>query len=37
MTKGEFVTDAGRMLQEGMWGGAKNCSGQIQTHFGVEE
>ncbi len=36
MTKSEFVTDAGRMLHEGMWGGAKNCSGQIQTHFGVE-
>jgi hypothetical protein len=37
VTKSEFVTDAGRMLHEGMWGGAKNCSGQIQTHFGVEE
>jgi hypothetical protein len=37
MTKSEFVTDAGRMLHEGMWGGAKNCSGQIQTHFGVKE
>ena len=37
MTKSEFVTDAGRMLHEGMWGGAKNCSGQIKQHFGVEE
>jgi len=38
MTKSEFVTDAGRMLHEGMWGGAKNCSGQIREHFfGVEE
>ena len=37
VTQSEFVTDAGRMLHEGMWGGAKNCSGQIQTHFGVEE
>ena len=38
MTKSEFVTDAGRMLHEGMWGGAKNCSGQIKEHFfGVEE
>jgi hypothetical protein len=38
MTKSEFVTDAGRMLHEGMWGGAKNCSGQIKEHFfGVEK
>ena len=37
MTKSEFVTDAGRMLHEGMWGGAKNCSGQIKEHFGVKE
>lgn len=32
----KFVTDAGRMLHEGMWGGAKNCSAQIKEHFGVE-
>jgi hypothetical protein len=37
MTNSKFVTDAGRMLHEGMWGGAKNCTAQIQTHFGVEE
>jgi hypothetical protein len=38
VTKSEFVTDAGRMLHEGMWGGAKNCSGQIKEHFfGVEK
>jgi hypothetical protein len=37
MTKSEFVTDAGRMLHEGMWGGAKNCGGQIKEHFGVQE
>lgn len=36
ITKSNFVTDAGRMLHEGMWGGAKNCGVQIQTHFGVE-
>jgi hypothetical protein len=36
-SKSKFVTDAGRMLHEGMWGGAKNCSGQIKQHFGVEE
>jgi hypothetical protein len=33
-----LVTDAGRMLYEGMWGGAMNCSAQIREHFfGVEE
>lgn len=37
MTKSKFVTDAGCMLHEGMWGGAKNCSGQIREYFGVEE
>jgi hypothetical protein len=37
MAKSKFVTDAGRMLHEGMWGGAKNCGGQIKEHFGVEE
>lgn len=37
MTKSKFVTDAGRQLHQGMWGGAKNCIGQIKAHFGVEE
>jgi hypothetical protein len=37
MTKSKFVTEHGRMLHEGMWGGAKNCSGQIKQHFGVAE
>jgi hypothetical protein len=36
-SKSKFVTDDGRMLHEGMWGGAKNCSGQIKEHFGVAE
>jgi hypothetical protein len=36
-SKSKFVTDDGRMLHEGMWGGAKNCSGQIKQHFGVKE
>lgn len=36
MSKSDFVTDAGRMLHEGMWGGAKNCSGRIKYHFDVE-
>ena len=35
-SKSKFVTDDGRMLHEGMWGGAKNCSGQIKQHFGVD-
>jgi len=37
MTKSKFVTDAGRQLHEGMWGGAKNCAAGIKEHFGVEE
>jgi hypothetical protein len=37
MTKSKFVTDAGLVLHEGAWGGAKNCSEQIKQHFGVEE
>lgn len=37
MTKSKFVTDAGRMLHEGMWGGAKNCEAGIRNRFGVEE
>jgi hypothetical protein len=36
-SKSKFATDDGRMLHEGMWGGAKNCSGQIKQHFGVKE
>lgn len=32
-----LVTDAGRMLYEGMWGGAKNCAGQINYYFGLAE
>ena len=36
-SKSKFVTDAGRMLHEGMWGGAKSCSGRIKEHFGVSE
>ena len=37
VVKSDYVTDAGRMLHRGMWGGAKNCSGRIKDHFGVEE
>lgn len=33
MTKSKFVTDDGRMLHEGMWGGAKNCAAEINKYF----
>ncbi len=36
MAKSKFMTDAGRLLHEGMRGGANNCTVQILTHFGVE-
>ena len=32
----KFVTDAGRMLHEGMWGGATNSAVTIKNRFGVE-
>lgn len=35
--KSQFVTDAGRMLHEGMWGGAKNCSASMRHHFGIDD
>jgi hypothetical protein len=37
MAKSTFVTDVGRMIHEGAWGGAKNCTAQIREHFGVEQ
>jgi hypothetical protein len=37
VAKGSFVTDAGRMLHEGMWGGAKNCAARIKNRFGDTE
>ena len=37
MADSKYVTDMGRHLHEGMWGGAKNCTAQIREHFGVEE
>ena len=36
IVKSKFVTDTGCILHEGMWGGAKNCGGQIREHFGVD-
>ena len=35
--KSEFVTDAGRQLHQGMWGGATNCNKIIKHQFGIEE
>ena len=36
MADSKYVTDMGRQLHEGMWGGAKNCTAQIREHFGLE-
>ena len=36
MKDSKFVTDAGRMLHEGMWGGATNSIVTIKNRFGVE-
>jgi len=36
MKDSKFVTDAGRMLHEGMWGGATNSAVTIKNRFGVE-
>ncbi len=33
--KSTFLTDEGRQLYSGVWGGAKGCSGAIMNHFGV--
>jgi len=32
-----LLTDAGRMVHEGMWGGAKNCAAQIREYFSGDE
>lgn len=37
MTKSKFVTDTGRMLHEGMWGGAQNCKAAILNRLGLDE
>jgi hypothetical protein len=34
--KSEFLTESGKMLYEGVFGGATNCGFAIQQHFGVE-
>jgi len=35
--KSEFLTESGKLLYEGVFGGATNCGFAIQQHFGVEE
>lgn len=37
MTQSKFVTDSGRMLHEGMWGGAKNSAGAIKRLFSIND
>ena len=32
-----LVSDVGRQIYEGMWGGAKNCSATIAEQFGLED
>jgi transcriptional regulator of nitric oxide reductase len=34
--KSEFLTNDGKMLYEGVYGGANNCGYAIQQHFGVK-
>lgn len=33
----DFLTKEGKMLYEGVYGGANNCGFAIQEHFGVEK
>ena len=35
--KSDFLTESGKLLYEGVFGGATNCGFAIQQHFGVEE
>jgi hypothetical protein len=35
--KSEYLTESGRLIYEGVFGGATNCGFAIQQHFGVEE
>jgi hypothetical protein len=34
---GEFATDSGKLLHEGMWGGAQSCARKIIFDLGVGE
>lgn len=34
--KSQFVTENGKLLHQGMWGGATNCAGVIRYNYGVE-
>jgi hypothetical protein len=35
--KSEYLTESGRLIYEGVFGGATNCGFAIQQHFGVKE
>jgi 2-hydroxychromene-2-carboxylate isomerase len=37
MAKSKSVTDAGRTLHQGMWGGATNSAARIRLNYGVDE
>ena len=37
MTSNKFLTDAGRLLHEGMWGGAMNCAASLDQLFADDE
>lgn len=34
--RSEFLTESGKTLYDGVYGGATNCGFAIQQHFGVE-
>lgn len=36
MKNSKYLTEAGKMLHEGMWGGASNSSIAIKNKFGVQ-
>lgn len=36
MKNSKYLTDAGKMLHEGMWGGASNSSIAIKNKFGIQ-
>lgn len=35
-SESKFLTETGKMVYAGMWGGANDCSTKIKSHFGFE-
>lgn len=35
VAKGIYVTEAGKLVHQGMWAGAENCAGTIANQFGA--